>query len=444
MTEESSFPTLIVDVASASDLQLDNNKLQHIEMCVLFNSEMRRSEKYIASPNVDFNFTVQFNIERLLSSVSLLKVETPIVLYLSTIEYDDSKKPHSSLLCSAVIDFRHALITSDDYLNVELLPCNGATQLLVSGSLFLRLTLDNTPHLRLPPADIETAISSYQSKLTSLSQEFFQFSRQWWKKTLAAYPWLQTRIIKLLAHDEASCARCVCSLLAPISPARQLPTPRFAARFVSLLPFHRDISLTGGRNETWKSALGTLATRSGDIEDHALLLCSLLLGWNMHAYVALGTMQAASHQKPYCWVITLDAAHVPTHWEPVTGQQYSSTSHPFVELHMLFNHESLLINIQKNALISTSTTTATPTNFDTTNEKYFISMPKFWHHHLTHPGAYLSLTPSRLFVQEEAIEMELRDLLVEWRLQHNLHMAFDSTLEGILQVCYHAMICCYL
>ena len=83
--------------------------------------------------------------------------------------------------------------------------------------------------------------------------------------------------------------RFVGNFIHPIIPGRELNGPRYAARFVALIPFKREISLSGGRINRWHSNLATLCRLEGDVEDHAVLLCSLLLGWGLNAYVALGT-----------------------------------------------------------------------------------------------------------------------------------------------------------
>jgi hypothetical protein len=71
-----------------------------------------------------------------------------------------------------------------------------------------------------------------------------------------------------------------------------------------------------------------LLKRQGDVEDHAILLCSLLLGWGLDAWVAYGTIHPSSADSPsssgnnsgssssgspmdrahqHYWVVTLDA-----------------------------------------------------------------------------------------------------------------------------------------
>ncbi len=80
------------------------------------------------------------------------------------------------------------------------------------------------------------------------------------------------------SKDENAVSRFVCCHVRPLRAARLLESPRQAARFVSCIPFERSRSLGSGPSEQWSSTHALLAANSGDVEDHALLLCSLLLG----------------------------------------------------------------------------------------------------------------------------------------------------------------------
>jgi hypothetical protein len=82
----------------------------------------------------------------------------------------------------------------------------------------------------------------------------------------------------------------------------------------------------------------------GNVEDHAVLLCSLLLGWGLDAFVAtgtiysalktgaanaggkLGTKGAAVSIRPHSWVVSIDRVDENTskitHWETLTGSQF--------------------------------------------------------------------------------------------------------------------------
>ncbi len=55
-----------------------------------------------------------------------------------------------------------------------------------------------------------------------------------------------------------------------------------------------------------------------DCEDHAVLLCSLLLGFGLNAFVCVGTKaKGAAHS----WVMTLAPDGLVTFWESLTGHR---------------------------------------------------------------------------------------------------------------------------
>ena len=100
----------------------------------------------------------------------------------------------------------------------------------------------------------------------------------------------------------------------------------------------------------------------GDVEPHACVLCSLLLGFGLDAYVLLGTRQGET--RPHAWVVTRGGGGVEevTFWESLTGQTYShvptrlgdlasiektpAAKHRFAKIGCAFNHETFFANIQ--------------------------------------------------------------------------------------------------
>jgi hypothetical protein len=57
-----------------------------------------------------------------------------------------------------------------------------------------------------------------------------------------------------------------------------------------------------------------------DCEDHATLLCSLLLGFGLDAYVCFGTKAKGS---VHAWVMTISTDGLVTFWESLNGHRYS-------------------------------------------------------------------------------------------------------------------------
>ena len=55
-----------------------------------------------------------------------------------------------------------------------------------------------------------------------------------------------------------------------------------------------------------------------DCEDHALLLCSLLLGYGLDAYVCVGTK---SKGAVHAWVMTVTVDGIVSFWESLNGHR---------------------------------------------------------------------------------------------------------------------------
>jgi centrosomal protein CEP76 len=191
---------------------------------------------------------------------------------------------------------------------------------------------------------------------------FLVYSKQWWKEYLQIRTEHAHRMVKIFAQDEAGVSRCVCGFVRPLRAGRLLDGPRQAARFVSLVPFERCHSHVGARRggggDVWSSLHTLLSVKKGDVEDHCLLLCSLLLGYGLEAYVSVGEK---ARGLAHCWVTTIGSEGAVTFWESLTGQRYRHTnfdpnlqagapppvpSHPYRSIGCLFNHTSFLANAQ--------------------------------------------------------------------------------------------------
>jgi centrosomal protein CEP76 len=114
------------------------------------------------------------------------------------------------------------------------------------------------------------------------------------------------RLVKIYVEtdDRNAAYRPSCSLIYPMMADRMLDTPYHACRFVSLIPFQRIEDFDKERIEVWHSIQAFLTRGCGDAEDHAVLLCNLLLGFGLDAYVCIGTNSEGSH----AWVMTMDSS----------------------------------------------------------------------------------------------------------------------------------------
>ena len=237
-------------------------------------------------------------------------------------------------------------------LSVEL-PGVGAEASLPAGCLEIKLELVPSPHpeSRLTESEVMIGLKKEREAQVDAERKFFAYARSWWSQYLDLSPAHQTRPVKLFALSELGTQRPVTAFVQPLQATRLIETPAQAAHFVSLLAHCRDRASAAGPSvaDVWRTAHSTLATRSGETEEHALLLCSLLLGFGLDAYVCIGT----DGRGPHVWVLTRSGAAY-TFWESLSGQTYELSSahggggggHPYLSLACIFSHETYYANTQ--------------------------------------------------------------------------------------------------
>ena len=193
---------------------------------------------------------------------------------------------------------------------------------------------------------------------TAAMAAFLRRAKRWWAAYVAVREGLRGRPVRVFARDEGGCQRPVCSFLQPM-PTRLLPTARDAARFVALLPLaeaqgggaalplHGGVGGGGssGGEASWRSWPSVFSCGSASREEKALLLCSLLLGLGLDAYVCVGR----DSLRPQVWVLTRDVRQRPMLWAPCTGCRYGGGGEgegggsplldcPYVSIGCAFNH----------------------------------------------------------------------------------------------------------
>jgi centrosomal protein CEP76 len=202
------------------------------------------------------------------------------------------------------------------------------------------------------------------------------FARAWWlrlERRLPPPP--RAPAPQLYARDEFGSLRLACTFVRPADLAEGcLDTALHAARFVRLMPHaHLSAGPSGERARHWRSVPAFLAAGAGSALEHALLLCSLLLGFGLDAYVATGTAAlppAASEApptaaaaaaaaaatgvaSPYSWVVTVSpSTGAATFWDAVTGRTYAcrrGAPLPFTALSSLFRHDAFYACLRPDA-----------------------------------------------------------------------------------------------
>ncbi|OQS03589.1 centrosomal protein of 76 kDa isoform X2, partial [Thraustotheca clavata] len=163
---------------------------------------------------------------------------------------------------------------------------------LAAGILDIRLDLIPFRKSTAIAHDVAQYLQKELLTINAIHTQFYQYSKQWWEEFTLEHEHNNARSIKIFTEDETHRYRMVCTYLTPLQ-SRYLTTPSEAARFVSLIPFIRSVAIGGGgRQDGWKSLPAFLSLGKGDCEEHTILLVSLLLGFGLDAYVALGSIRS--------------------------------------------------------------------------------------------------------------------------------------------------------
>jgi len=213
----------------------------------------------------------------------------------------------------------------------------------------------------LSQGEVSSALKAETTFFSDLHRQFCQYARVWWQEYVEANPSFRNRLVKIFAENEFGEHVPSCSFVQPMQADRLLDSPRHAARFVSLIPYIREEVAGGGRTEIWHSFHSFFSKGHGDCEDHAVLLCSLLLGFGLHAFVCVGTVKDSNDEaeRDHVWVVTLSGKRNRTcvFWESLTGQrldlallesskQAQEQLATYRRVGCLFNHTSFFANKQ--------------------------------------------------------------------------------------------------
>lgn len=218
--------------------------------------------------------------------------------------------------------------------------------------------------------------------------------------TMPSHPCPHSRVPALpqvLARAEDGSQHPSCSFVRPLQLGRAVPTPLHAARLVALLrrrdddaeslsaavlgPGSESAAAAAAQSECWCCLHTVLASRSASAEEQALLLCGLLLGFGLDAYVAVGRAKAMAAARGgggggagagaghgAIWVVTRGAFAETTHWDPGSGQRFSSleaAACPFATVGSVFNHCGVWANAQPDD--------------GATSCSYLLEEPSLWH-----------------------------------------------------------------
>ncbi|EMP33442.1 Centrosomal protein of 76 kDa [Chelonia mydas] len=416
-------------------------------LCLHFRNQRFRSKPVPCACEPDFHdgFLLEIHKDslgdgsKMVDSTTMLSICDPVHMVL--IKTDTFGE--TTLVASYFLEWRSVLGAENRVTNVAVELLGVGTESKVSvGVLNIKLEMYPQPNKTLSQEIVNTQLALERQKTAEKERLFLVYAKQWWREYLQIRPSHNTRLVKIFAQDENGINRPVCSYVRPLRAGRLLDTPRQAARFVNVLGYERApvIGGGGGKQEQWCTLLAFLCRNKGDCEDHANLLCSLLLGYGLEAFVCVGTKAKG---VPHTWVMTCGTDGTITFWESLTGHRYIHTPinpddpplveqpkpmYPYRTVGCVFNHQKFLGNCQPSDAVEVCV-------FDLHDESKWKPMSGEAIKSVCSPGATTSLPPFPPLcastidaaVISNEIELQLRILVSEHR---KLRVANHQALFG--------------
>lgn len=263
----------------------------------------------------------------------LLKLRSPLSL---AIMEEDSLTGSRKLLGEKQVEWRFVLAHKSLTMNHEICHANAARGPLGVLKVSYQLGTKSGQKLKVSEEALDKQLEAEAKFVASKAKAFFDYSQLWYSEYKQLKPDFAKRAVKIyVEHNTAVAFDAGKFDSAPLKPIfsyisrlklRGIDSPEQAARFVSLIPFEKP-DASSSPLSPWRHFHSFLAEGRGSVQDHASLLCSLLLGFGLDAYICLGSCTDGAH----CWVMTRiiekDTASTQKvmihYWESLTGAKYS-------------------------------------------------------------------------------------------------------------------------
>ncbi|KAK3086421.1 hypothetical protein FSP39_018251 [Pinctada imbricata] len=400
-------------------------------------------------PEIDEGFLLELHKDgsgeagKMADATTMLSICDPVHVVLIKTEISGE----TTLVSSNFFEWRPVLVSNGARMTMLLeLKGTGNENKVSAGVIDISLEIFPKPNKTFTQDILTAQLSLEKSRQSERERLFLVYAKQWWKEYLQIRPAHQDRLVKIFAQDENCINRPVCSYVRPLRGGRLLDSPRHAARFVNLLHHERVQALGGGsKPEQWTTMHAFLCRNRGDCEDHAVLLCSLLMGFGLDAYVCVGTKAKGA---VHTWVVTVSLDGTVTFWESLNGHRYihqpinpdappldkqHRPKYPYKTVGCVFNHQSFYANNQPTDFVEVC-------QFDLQNEAHWKSMSQDALLSVCGVGAsplWPSLPPLCSSTLDPALasndlEQQLRVLVYEHRRDLGLTTVWDDQLSYLL------------
>lgn len=290
----------------------------------------------------------------------LLKLKSPISI--AILEEDESTGSRT-LLGEKQIEWRFVLVHRSLSMNHEFAHANLAKGPLGILKINYQLVTKGGHKVKISEEVLDGQLEAESKMVAMKAKAFFDFSQLWYSEYKQLKAEFAKRAVKIyVEHNTAVAFDSGQFESAPLKPIftylqrlrlRGIDSPEHAARFVSLMPFTKSEQATKPL-ATWRHLHSFVAEGRGSVQDHAALLCSLLLGFGLDAFVCVGSCSDGAH----CWVMTRSIEALPSgqkmsvyFWESLTGAKYTQNdpkvNYLYRRLGSVFNDRQFYANMQE-------------------------------------------------------------------------------------------------
>ena len=384
---------------------------------------------------IDESFLLDFNplnLEYELNYNILRKINSPIHIVILLYNASDNS---TKIISSKSIEWRWVLCYGNYKIETEFKSPSSLNNVNVGT---VEMTLSLIPLLDksnlLSQNMITDQLNDERKSEIEKTQDFIQYASLWWEDYKSIRPGNSNRIVKLFLPTEDRenySYKPAPSLIESISSGRVINTPFEAARFVSLIPFERRENPGGEKIEIWHSMHSFLSLMKGDVEDHVILLCNLLIGFGLNAFIVSGI----AVNGPHLWVLSRnkisDKKFDVTFWESLTGQRVKVDDPKvfrfYKKIHCVWNDKCFYGNIQKDdSVFNTIYYFEDETLWKSIAKEKIESLPKY------------SITPILDIINvdkfkiENDIEKILKNKIAKYRNSIELKTVFDMKLAHLI------------
>lgn len=418
----------------------DDAELPTLCLDVAFLGQRIRSHAVPSACEPVFNATFSFDLPSGDLRECARTAGAPVHVLLVRVDPDQSH----AIAGAYALEWRKLLATGSASATLELTGL-GEAERVAAGLLHVTLELLACgPGARVPtllvPDEVDAVLRHERAAEAEADKLFFIYAKQWWRDFLQIRAAHKHRLVKIFALSEAGVKRPVTTFVQPLRVGRAVHSPHEALRLVSLLAAPADSALGAEPSELWHETHSVLARRAGDAHDKAALLCSLLLGFGLDAYVCVGTNAAG----PALWCVTVGSQETGSDvvfWDLCSGSRVAHSplaasladealdaGHGFLTLGCVFSDRAFYANIQLSDRVSRCA-------FDLGNYVHWKPMEPSVLAPLARTAQVCPLAPVPRPLADEAadgLEASLRRMLAAHRAEQALATSWDSELEYLL------------